>query len=76
MTFLWKEDAKRFREPFPYAVFWTFWKKKKKKVSKRFQNEEWSIQLTQCFFLRNLVLWVNMFIEEDSMPLVDFIDWV
>lgn len=48
----------------------------KKKVSKRFQNEEWSIQLTQCFFLRNLVLWVNMFIEEDSMPLVDFIDWV
>ena len=50
--------------------------KKKKKVSKRFQNEEWSIQLTQRFFLRNLVLWVNMFIEEDSMPLVDFIDWV
>ena len=61
---------------FHMQFFGHFGKKKKKKVSKRFQNEEWSIQLTQCFFLRNLVLWVNMFIEEDSMPLVDFIDWV
>ena len=41
-----------------------------------FESEEQPVQALKCSFLRNLVFWVCMYIEEGSMLLIDFVDWV
>ena len=34
------------------------------------------VQEVKHTFLGNLVSWVSLYIEEGSMPLIDFVDWV
>ena len=38
-------------------------------------NEEHSTQFLKTFFLRNLFIWVKMYIETDSLSVFDFVEW-
>ena len=38
-------------------------------------NEEHSTQFLKTSFLRNLFIWVKMYIETDSLSVFDFVEW-
>ena len=40
------------------------------------RNEQQSENKLKWLFLSNLLAWVEMFMKESSMPLIDFVDWL
>lgn len=48
----------------------------RKGIEERLRAGGQPIQLLKCSFLRGIVLWVIMDIEEGLMPLIGFVDWV
>ena len=52
---------------------WTIWKERNQRT---FENKEQNDQWLKLSFLYNLSSWVSMYIMEDSMPLLDFEEWV
>ena len=57
----------------PLCLFWTIWKERNRRY---FKNVELSIQRLKFLFLCNLLSWSNLFIENTTLFLVYFIDWL
>ena len=60
-------------EGLSFVHFLTIWKERNWRA---FKSGGQPIQLLKCSFLRGIVLWVIMDIEEGLMPLIGFVDWV
>lgn len=40
------------------------------------ENEEQYIQILKSIFLNNLPLWVQLYLGEGTMSLMEFVDWL
>ena len=71
MTLLLEESVKKFGGQLLFVS--SIWKERNKTS---FENVELSIQRLKFLFLCSLLSWTNLFIENTTMSLVDFIDWL
>ena len=55
------------------CLFWIIWKERNRRS---FENVKLSIQRLKFLFLCNLLCWSNLFIENTTMFLFNFIDWL
>ena len=57
----------------PLCLFWSVWKERNIIA---FENEEFSIQRMNFFFVCNLWSWSKSCIDEELLPLINFFDWL
>ena len=68
--FCWKKAEESLE---PLCLFWTIWKEKSRRS---INNVESSVQKLKFLFLCSLLSWTNLFIENSTMFIKDFIDWL
>ena len=57
----------------PLCVFWTLWRERNRRA---FNNCECLDQTIKSFFLNLFWEWVRMYIEDGSLSLLEFVDWI
>ena len=65
---LWSRDFLGWRD--------SFWENVKERNQISFENEEHFDQSLKSAFLSTPLLWVKLYINEGSMPLIDFVNWL
>lgn len=75
MTPLCEENRRWCGEPLLCTLFGQFRRKETNEHSK-VKSSQFNCLLLKCFFLESLELWVSMYIEKGSMPLIEHVDWV
>lgn len=72
MTLLLEESGKKFGEQRLYVFFRQY----ERRDRRSFKNMELSIQRLNFLFLCSLLSWSNLFVENITLSLVDFINWL
>ena len=57
----------------PLCLMWTLWKERNKKV---FNDTEQSNQALKLSFLYTFVKWGKVYLEDHSLSIIDFIEWL
>ena len=70
-VFVGKRREKAWRTA-PLCLMWTLWKER----NKRAFDIEWSNQALKHSFLFTLVNWAKVFIEDHTLFMIDFIEWL
>ena len=71
-AFVGKERAKAWRAA-PLCLLWTLWKERN---GRAFNNVERADQAIKYSFLYTFVNWARVYIEDHTVSLIDFIDWL
>ena len=57
----------------PLCIFWTVWKKRNRLA---FRGSVLNIQYLKNFFVCNLWSWARLYISEESLSLIGFLEWL
>ena len=71
-AFVSKKKEKAWRAA-PLCLMWTLWKKRNERL---FNDTERSDQALKLSFLYTFVNWGRMYLEDHSLSLIDFIEWL
>ncbi|RVW89084.1 LINE-1 retrotransposable element ORF2 protein [Vitis vinifera] len=71
-SFVGKKREKAWRAA-PLCLMWTIWKERNRRA---FDDIERNDQDIKSIFLYTFVNWVRVYIEEHTLSLIDFIDWL
>ena len=71
-TFVGKKRKKAWKVA-PLCLFWTLWRERNRRA---FHNYESIDQAIKNYFLHLFWDWVRLSIEDGSLSLLDFVDWV
>ena len=71
-AFVGQRRAKAWRAA-PLCLMWTLWKERNERA---FNDVEWADQTIKCSFLYNFANWARVYIEDHTLSLIDFVDWL
>ncbi|RVW42122.1 hypothetical protein CK203_085788 [Vitis vinifera] len=71
-SFVGKKREKAWRAA-PLCLMWTIWKERNRRT---FDDMERNNQDIKFIFLYTFVNWVRVYIEEHTLSLIDFVDWL
>ena len=74
MVPLWVRGRRRFGGGLPLLyLMWTLWKERNERA---FNDIEQSNQTLKHSFLYTLINWARVFIEDHTLSMIDFIEWL
>ena len=71
-SFVGKKREKAWRAA-PFCLIWTIWKERNRRV---FDDIERNDQDIKSIFLYTFVNWARVYIEEHTLSLIDFVNWL
>ena len=57
----------------PLCLFWTVWQERNRRVFEALELPEHAIKLS---FISTFLKWVRSYVEDYSMTMIDFVDWI
>ena len=70
---MWEKKGKSVGNPYRCAFFWTVWKEKNRLA---FRGGSLAIQKLKNSFICNLWNWARLYIGEESLSLISFLEWL
>ena len=67
------KKRKKVWKSIPLCIFWTVWKERNRLA---FRGDVLNIQKLKNFFVCNLWSWIKLYLGEESLSLIGFLEWV